>query len=229
MADFVPPQVPGESPPSDAVEIWLTNTVERDYADRGVFPELRRHNARVSQSAGCLHLVTSAQAGALLIDARRRVLNVAAGLKNAYNAQILACERSIQEAVDRHALLSGPSAQCTRESETCEVWLGTKAQLLAKGVRLEGPWPRELNGKRWCLALDWRGRKCTVAPYSLLWSGLLYEVFVDMRKMKQREVPSTPLGATRGATLRHVPTVIDLAERRFASGRHLRLVWSAPG
>ena len=221
MADFVPPQVPGESPPSDAVEIWLTNTVERDYADRGVFPELRRHNARVSQSAGCLHLVTFAQAGALLLDARRRVPNVAAGLKRAFNAQILACERSIQEAVDRHALLTGPSAQCLRASETHEVWLGTKAQLEAKGVRLEGPWPREPSGgKRWRLALDWRGRKCTITPYSLLWSGLLYEVFVDRPREECLRAEATP---------RHVPTVIDLAARRFASGSRLRLVWSAPG
>ena len=145
--------------------------------------------------------------------------NVATGLKRAFTAQILACERSIQEAVDRHALLSGPSAQCTRESETCEVWLGTKAQLLAKGVRLEGPWPRELNGKRWCLALDWRGHKTTVTPYSP-WCPELYEVFVDFPREECLRAEATP---------RHVPTVIDLAARRFASGSRLRLVWSAPG
>lgn len=172
MADAILNQSACPAPPQDTVLLWLTNTIERDYCARSVFPELRLQTAHSVRSSASLHLLTPAQAARLLSDAKVRELEVHKGLKVSYSAHVKGCDAAIQQAEERRTAFTAGDAHCSLKCDSYERWWGTKAQLAAKGVSLDGPWPNEPNGKRWAKAKDWRGYSTSITPYSPLWPGL---------------------------------------------------------
>lgn len=173
MANEILTQTDGDAPPLDTVLLWLTMTVERDFAERGVFPELRYTSAKANRASSSLHYLTEEQAQAVLTDALHRVQQVRKGLKIAYNGHVNALQTAIAEAVERPSIFAAPAAVCVRQDEIRHVWRGTKQQLQAQGIQRDGPWPGEPGGKdHRCGATDARGYKTGVTRYSTMWPGL---------------------------------------------------------
>lgn len=186
MADEILTHTDGDAPPLDTVLLWLTMTVERDFAERGVFPELRYTSAKGNSGSSSLHYLTEEQAHAVLVDALRRVQQVRKGLKTAYNAHVNALHTAIAEAVERPSIFAAPAAVCLRRDGMWEVWQGTKQQLHAQGIQRDGPWPGEPGGKdHRCGATDNRGYKVNVKRYSSIWPGVFVvsiEIPYEVRK-----------------------------------------------
>jgi hypothetical protein len=122
------------------VLLWLTAAAERDYEERGVFPELRRAHAKAYRGAATLHYLTTDEAAAVLEDAMTRQKSVRRSTRNAYTALIKCVRASITEAAERPAIYASPAAVCTHQSEQDEHWRGTKDQFRAHGICLDGPW-----------------------------------------------------------------------------------------
>lgn len=188
MADEILTHTDGEAPPLDTVLLWLTMTVERDFAERGVFPELRYTSAKCNRGSSSLHYLTEEQAHAVLVDALHRVQQVRKGLKTAYNAHVNALQTAIAEAVERPSIFAAPTAVCLRQDGMWDVWRGTKQQLQAQGIQREGPWPGEPSGKdHRCGAKDNRGYKASVKRYSSMWPGLFVVSIETPYEVRKRE------------------------------------------
>lgn len=176
MADDILSHSPDAPPPLDTVLLWLTMTVERDYITRNVFPKLRISNVRGYRGSAGLHYLTPDEASAVLADALERREAVAGPMKKAYTGLIGVLQQAIAEAEERPALHGSGQASCTYKCEHhCEVWRGTKAQLIAHGIELDGPWPWELGSDgraRRRAARDVRGFEVSVARLASVWPGL---------------------------------------------------------
>lgn len=168
------------SPSVDAVIVSVTFNIERDYEERGVFPELRAVNAAVRHSSSSLHYMTEASVKPILEDAKRRVEVVRKGMLVAYRAHIRGLEIAIKEAKQRRANFAAPKAVCIdRHEGYSERWRGTKEQLQAIGIQLAGPWPGEEGGKdRRAKGRDARGRDAFITIHSRTWRGL-FEVQIE--------------------------------------------------
>jgi hypothetical protein len=195
MADAILIRSAEEPPPLDTVLLWLTNTVERDFEERGVFPTLRQARAKAFRGAATLHYLTTVEAGQVLEDAKARERLVRRGTRNAYTAHIKSVQAAIREAAERPAVFGASEPVCTYNADHAERWRGTKDQLRAKGIELDGPWPREPGGKeRWAQTRDSRGYKTSITRFSAVWPGLYeahitipYEVWSPRRTEKPKE------------------------------------------
>lgn len=179
-------------PDLDAVVLWLTLTIERDYIERGVFRAFRTETASASRANATLHYLTQAEAQALLDDAEVRRLDVYKSLKVAFNAHASNLRAALEEAQKRRAKWEAAEPVCTYRSEWSENWRGTKEQLRSLGIALDGPYPGEQGGKeRWAQTRDRRGYKVRITRASTTWPGLFLadiEVPKDVRdKMRESE------------------------------------------
>lgn len=207
MADSILNQTAGTVPPLDTVLLWLTNTVERDFEQRGAFPRLRYAHARVSRGPATLHYLDAAEAEAVLEDSIARERSVMGGTRNAYRAHIKSVQAAMKEATERPAVFSSPEAVCVFKYEHRECWRGTKDQLKAHGFQLDGPWPHEPGGKkRWAQARHSQGYKTSVTRFSTVWPGL-YEAHIT--------IPYEVWGAKHNEKPK--PNDVDLAKRNLAS------------
>ncbi len=161
--------------PLNTVVLWVTNTIERDYVARGVFPKIRLQLSKELRSNATLHCLMPAEAEAMLADATKRASAPAVEhrwLRKAYGAFINDLRAATVEADARPAAFATPAAVNIHRSDTCERWRGTKGQLQAIGIRLDAPWPGEAGGKRWGCARDARSYKTSITKWSTIWPGL---------------------------------------------------------
>ncbi|MDP3612070.1 MAG: hypothetical protein Q8R98_09480, partial [Rubrivivax sp.] len=180
MADAIFTASAGTAPPLDTVLLWLTTTVERDFEERGAFPRMRHAHAQAYRGAATLHYLSADEADAVIEDAMAREKSVRRGTRNAYSAHIKSVQAAMKEAVERPAVFASPSAVCAYKSDHAERWRGTKDQLKAHGIRLDGPWPHEPGGKeRWAQARDSQGYKTSITRFSTVWPGL-YEAYITI-------------------------------------------------
>jgi len=212
MADDILAHHCNPPPPIDTVLLWLSATVERDLEARSALPHLRQAPAQAHRGSTSLHYLNEEQAEAVLADALCREQEVSKGLRTAYRAHIRSVQGALSEAAERPALFASPEVVCVYRSESSERWRGTKDQLEAHGIRLDGPWPHEPGGRnRWAQALDSSGYKANITRYSSIWPGLYearvtipYEVWgakqsdatkVDAAKQAKRSLASMPRSA----------------------------------
>ncbi len=180
MAEAIFNQTASSAPPLDTVLLWLTTTVERDFDERGAFPRLRHAHAQAYRGAATLHYLSADEASAVLEDAMAREKSVRRGTRNAYAAHIKSVQAAMTEAAERPAVVASPAAVCAYKSEHAERWRGTKDQLKAHGIRLDGPWPHEPGGKeRWAQARDSQGYKSSITRFSTIWPDL-YEAYITI-------------------------------------------------
>lgn len=193
--------------PLDTVLLWVTTTVERDYDARGVFPRLRHAHAKAFRGAATLHHLSADEADAVLQDAITREQSVRRGTRNAYAAYVKNLLAAIAEAAERPAVFASPDPVCTYKSDHFQRWRGTKEQLKAYGVRLDGPWPQEPGGKeRWARALASHSNRTIITRPSTLWPGL-YEALITIPREVGRSKDNSELQADKA----------DLAKRNLAS------------
>lgn len=181
MADDILSHSPDAPPPLDTVLLWLTMTVERDYIARDAFPRLRISNVRGYRGSSGLHYLTPDEASAVLADALDRRQGVAGPMKKGYTELIRGLQQEIAEAEERPALYKGVGpAKCTFKCEYSEGWRGTKGQLVAHGIQLDGPWEPEGDGReRRREGKDSRGYIVTIYRVRSIWSGL-YEASISL-------------------------------------------------
>lgn len=180
MVDAILTPSASTAPPLDAVLLWLTTTVERDFEERGAFPRLRHAKAQGFRGAATLHYLTADEADAVLEDALAREQSVRRGTRNAYSAHIKSVQSAMKEATERPAVFASQEAVCAYKSNHAERWRGTKDQLRAYGIQLAGPWPHEPGGKeRRAQARDSHGYKTSITRFSTVWPGL-YEAYITI-------------------------------------------------
>lgn len=175
-----------QTPHVETVILGLSMTIERDYIQRGVFPALRNQNAVTWSGSTGFHHLTIDEAEALLEDARARLESAFKWLKNAYSSHVRALGGAIKEAKTRRGKLETKEPFCEYKDENCEFWHGTKEQLLAIGICLDGPWPGEPGGKlSWAKATDKRGYPLRLSRYSTTW-GTTYRVRIEIPQQDRR-------------------------------------------
>jgi hypothetical protein len=207
MADAIFNETASGVPPLDTVLLWLTTTVERDFGERGAFPRLRNARAQACSGAATLHYLSADEASAVLDDAIAREKSVRRGTRNAYAAHIKNVQAAMTEAAERPAVFAAPAAACVYKSEHAERWRGTKDQLKAHGIRLDGLWPHEPGGKRRAApGRDSRGYKASITRFSTVWPGL-YEAYIT--------IPYEVWGPTHNENQK--ANEVDLARRNLAS------------
>lgn len=179
-ADGILNERASEPPPLDTVLLWLTATVERDFDERSAFPRLRRAHAKAYRGAAALHYLSPDEAALVLEDATARARSVRRGVLAAYTAHIKTVQAAMSEATNRPAVFGAPGAVAIHQSCSSERWRGTKDQLKAHGIRLDGPWPNEPGGKvRSTHARDSRGYWANITRFSTVWPGL-YEAYISI-------------------------------------------------
>lgn len=184
------PQEQGDSKPDlDAVLVWLSFTVERDYIDRSVFPAMRRERAVRWTGGSMLFYLTVDEAEALREDAQARRESVRGAVKNAVGKHAQALGDAIEEGRTRRATFAAAQPVCAYKSEYSEDWHGTKEQLLAMGICLPGPWPGEPGGKaRWARATDSRGYPLNITRHCTIWGT--FRARIDIPQEVRREAES---------------------------------------
>lgn len=193
-------------PPIDSTLLTVTNTVEADYARRGVFPRLRRCNAMNPHAGSCVHFTPEAEALDVLADAKGLLPHVAGPMRNAYGAHIRGIESAIANAAERVRLFAATEAICVSDSTIRPRWVGTKANLQARlGIVLSGPWPKEPGGKRWVHTCDSRGYKAALTPFSSTWPGL-FEVAITVPAPKREAATDSKEAERATQSLRNMPT-----------------------
>lgn len=212
-------EVPGAAAsalPLNTVTLWVTNTIERDYRARDVFPAIRLEASPDLRPSTSLHLITAAKAEELLEDARARVAEVRKGLRTAYVAHVRACDAAIKDAADRFADFSkGVAQRVTGATKRGELWRGSKQQLIDLGIVLNGPWPGEPGGcTRWARAVDWRGYKAGIAPYSSLWPGL-YEVRIEVPRARPADDSSKTIEPAKAEKARRTLEEMPQSAQEF--------------
>jgi hypothetical protein len=169
------------SPGLDDVVVWLTFTLERDYARRGVFPAVRRSKAVHERAGACLFYLTQKAALGLLRDAEAHRDLTSAGVKHAYTNLIHRLSSAIAEAEDRRKIFEATEPHCESKSEYSECWIGRKEQFAAIGVHLDGPWPGESGGnRRWVKITDARGYPTSLSKHSEMWGT--YRAYIEVPK-----------------------------------------------
>lgn len=216
----------GEPPSLDAVELWLTATVERDYIARSVFTGVRAMAAAASRANATLHYLTKHQAQELLDDAQSRIRVVSKGLKVAFGAHAENLLRGLAQAAERRALSEASSPACTYRSEMSEHWRGSKEQLRAIGIALEGPYPGEPGGNPRCVYdRDARGWRVRISRASRTWADV-FDVHIEVPNEVRAEAVRAQLKAKaeqrRLDHLRTMPTTPEAYRERVA-GLFLRV------
>jgi hypothetical protein len=159
-------------PSIDAVMVWVTGTVERDYAERGVFPTMRSGSNGVSGAGRALYVLEQSDARAVLADAQERARVCSGGAKKSYSTHAKAIEAEIEIASKRETAITSPDAVLTSEDAYRQTWLGTKDSLCRLGLSCDRPWPGETNAKKrlqFSSPMGW----AQILEYSSLWPGLL--------------------------------------------------------
>jgi hypothetical protein len=159
-------------PSIDAVMVWVTGTVERDYAERGVFPNIRSGSNGVSGAGRALYVLEQSDARAVLADAQERARVCSGGTKKSYSTHAKAIEAEIEIASKRETAITSPDAVLTSEDAYRQTWLGTKDSLCNLGLSWDRPWPGEPNAKKrlqFSSSMGW----AQILEYSSLWPGLL--------------------------------------------------------
>lgn len=180
MAISIFNQLASAAPPLDTVLLWLTTTVERDFEGRNAFPKLRHAQAKAFRGAATLHYLTADEANSTLEDAVAREQSVRRSTRSAYTAHIKNIQAAVKEAAERSGVFASADPVCLYKHKHAERWRGTKAQIRAMGIQLDGPWPREPGGKeRWAKARDSRGYPTSITRSSTVWPGL-FEAYVSV-------------------------------------------------
>lgn len=209
-----------QTPHVETVILGISVTIERDYIQRGVFPALRNQNAVSWSGSTGFHHLTIDEAEALLEDARAcRESAVNGGTTNAYSSHVRALENTIKEARTRKATLEAKEPVCERKSEYSEHWHGTKEQLLAIGICLDGPWPGEPGGKlRWAKTTDKRGYPASLSRYSATWGTyrVRIEIPQEERRGKEDEEQRAKKRDEAQRSLDHMPYSADSFRRDIA-------------
>lgn len=175
------------TPPLDTVFLWLTFTIKRDYEERGVFETLRNSPAQAYRGASALYFVSLGCAEEILDDAITREGSASRGVKLAYSAFLKCIREALDEARARPAILTGFEAACLSRGGGDEKWVGTKEQLRAIGVVLDGPWPGEPGGNaRWAAGSGRNGYQARIKRYSPHWPG---HFSVDLEAPSLERVP----------------------------------------
>lgn len=174
------------APPPDSVELWLTPTIEQDFEQRGVFPELRKpHAVAVRAASGWgLHFLSSGQAAVVLADSMQRATEVGGGTLNAYHGHERRLQESIEAARSRVALFAAGAPRRTRACGDRESWIGTCAQFQTMGITI---FPGETAGapRAKLETKDSRGLRAKVWANTSLWAGL-FEVTIFLPEVEQR-------------------------------------------
>lgn len=206
-------------PPLDAVLVWVTNKVQRDYKARGLFPELRPALAKGRRDNARLYYLNAQQAEAMLTDAQQaRATHGVRGMKFAYRCHAESLESAINAAARRVAEWGGALPANVWLEAHSERWNGTKAQLLAHGIQLEGPLPGEPGGKwRAVWGTDARGYRVRIERHRSLFPGR-YEATIyppsptqqpDEREEPAGQVPDEAAAARALGRLRNMPNSAD--------------------
>lgn len=200
-------------PPLDAVLLWVSTTIERDFAARGVFPTLRQTLARHYRASSSLHFLTPSEGQAVLADATRREQEVSKGLKVAYSAHVTSVASAIEEATERPGLYAAEAAICIDKCMSWEDWRGSKEHLRDHGIRLDGPWPGEPGGKeRFAVGKDDRGYATRIKPFSKIWPGLYratIEIPYEIPRSSQTYRPPPTEAERARMELAHMPNSAD--------------------
>lgn len=211
----------------DAAVVWLTRTVERDYAQRSVFPLIRSDFADLEGANGTAYYLTQGYAEALLEDAQARVESTSKGLRNAYSAFVRGLKYALEQAQERSSTFEAEQPICTSETEMWEDWRGTKAQLQAMGIVCQGPWPGEPDAKRTRRGVDSRGYPTNIQRFSKIWCGL-FEAHICL---PWQEAKSSAAQESRDKVadrallnLKHMPKSIDEFRRNVVG--HARTIMS---
>jgi hypothetical protein len=176
------------SPGLDDVVVWLTFTLEREYAGRAVFPAVRRTKAVQERAGAYLFYMTQKAARALVDDAEAHRDLTSAGVKHAYTNLIKRLASAIAEAEDRRKIFEAPGPHCEYKSEYSERWVGTKDQLATLCLKFDGPWPGEPGGnKRWVKATDARGYPTSLSKHSEMWRTYMARIDVPQEERLSAE------------------------------------------
>jgi hypothetical protein len=203
-------QIP--SPGLDDVVVWLTFTLERDYARRGVFPAVRRSKAVHERAGAYLFYLTQTGARALFDDAEAHRNLSSGGVKHAYTNLIKRLATAISEAEDRRKIFEARGPHCEYRSEYSEHWVGTKDQLATLCLKFDGPWPGEPGGnKRWVKATDARGYPTSLSKHSEMWGTYMARIDVP-REVRMSEEDKRQIDLARGkaqANLDALPKTVE--------------------
>jgi hypothetical protein len=169
MADDVLQLVPDPN----LVRVWVTPVIERDYVARGVFPSLRNSMAQEFKNGTGLHYVTLREAAVVEFDAKRRRVEVRAGLAHAFKALLDNLGQDIIASMTRPTKLSGATPFKREDGYRCEILFGTKAQLQAVGIGVGEPFPGEPDGGERALHVrDERGYRVVISRAHYVWPGV---------------------------------------------------------
>jgi hypothetical protein len=197
----------------DAVVLWLTVTIERDYGVRSVLPRLRSGNAIGSRANATLHLLSIAEARAALEDAELRQSQVAGSVKTAFKAHADNLRAAIKQASTRPAEHAAEKPMCLHRGEWRENWRGSKEQFQRMGIGAGLAFPGEPGGKRWCRTRDRRGFLVRITKASELWPNV-YEACIEIPQAERnaRAQDSKSLKADKDA-IERLKSLPDTAEK----------------
>jgi hypothetical protein len=198
-----------KSPGLDDVIVWLTFTVERDYVQRAVFPNLRREMAVAERAGAYLFYLTTRESTALLKDAESRREHSTGPVRHAFSNLTKRLDGARNDAKGRKNFLQSSQPVCEYKSEYSERWVGTKQQLAAIGIHLDGPWPGEPGGnRRWVKVYDPRGYPTSLSKRCGTWG--IYKAYIDVphtvRKNAEEAKQAEALRAQAQAELKEMPT-----------------------
>lgn len=204
-----------EPPPVDTVLFWLSRRVEQDFVRRGVFPNLRYGNAKGFQGGATLHYLSPSEAAIVLADAveRHEPSNGANALngydRRSFTDHIAMLRSAMEEAEQRRLEFQATELVCRRRDDDRECWTGTKEQLGALGIHLDGPWPREPGGKRrWAKTRDGRGYTTHITVCSTMWPGRFearIEIPYDVQTRKAASARTIANADRAARTLEEMP------------------------
>lgn len=187
-----PERLANAMPSLDAVLLWVTPVVERDYAARGVFPNIRSDRATHARANATLHPLTRPDAQVVLADAEGRLARATKGAQVAYKAHAENLREAIKEAKSRRSEFEAADPVCTDKSPWSETWQGTKKQLQAMGIGIAFALPGEPGGNpRTASTRDRRGYAVRIKRASTVWTDF-YEAYISIP-----ETPRTPVDATK--------------------------------
>lgn len=164
--------------PIDAVLVWITPTIGRDYSARSVFPELCTANANAHQGGSALYYLTLTGASALLADARAQIRVLKWHRRTAYRRHARSIIDAMRTAKARPGLFERAEPVCDWKNEYSEGYHGTKDQIATLGITLAGPWPGEPGFKRRARTVDKRGYEARIKRAQGAWA--VFEVVVTL-------------------------------------------------
>lgn len=220
-----------QSPALETVVIALTWQVQNDYTERGVFPELRSQNAQFKRSLTTFYFHSLDASGLILEDATARRDTAKGGLKLAFKSHVENLALAIQEARERPKRMESAEPMCRYKDSHAEDWRGTKQQLIALGICLDGPWPKEPGGKEWTRVRDQRGfpvslsRDCNIWGFYRAYIELPWKEQVRQESEREEDKARPQLAARAKESLRTIPMSVD--EYRRSAIKTLNLLMRA--